>query len=88
MAGDLAEALDITYVQGSERPAAPSLEAIEVPIDTLEQALRADSGQPELISWMRKMGLAHHDSLPERRRIMRRILDHGKRLGTMKFKVF
>ena len=87
-AGDLAAALDLSYVSGAARPAPPSLEAIEVPLDTLEQALRADSGQPELIAWMRRMGLAHHDSLPERRRIMRRILEHGKRLGTMKFKVF
>jgi len=54
-------------------------------IPGLLHALRADNGQPELMEWMRRMGLAHHDSLPERRRVLRRVLEEGKALGAIKF---
>lgn len=85
LAGDLGAALTLDYVRGADRPLPPALAPIEVPMAALAHALRADNGQPELIEWMRRMGLAHHDSLPERRRVLRRVLEHGRRLGTMKF---
>ncbi len=85
MAGDLGQALTLDHVRGADRPTAPALETAEVPMSALEHALRADNGQPELMEWMRRMGLAHHDSLPERRRVLRRVLEEGKALGAIKF---
>lgn len=86
LAGDLGEALSLDLVVGQNRPLPPALPPVEVPIGALEYALRADNGQPELLSWMRRMGFAHHDSLPERRRVMRRTLDFARRLGAVRFR--
>ncbi len=84
-AGDLGEALDLAYVNGADRPPAPAMPVAPVPMQALERGLRAESGQPELERWMREMGFAHHDSLPERRRLMRRWIEEARRLKTVKF---
>ena len=85
LAGDLGEALSLELVLGANRPTPPALAPIDIPVAVLERALRADSGQPELQRWMRQAGRAHHDSLPERRRMMRRYLALTRRLDTVRY---
>ena len=85
LAGDLGDALDLSYVRGLDRPPPPELPMAPLPMQALLRGLRADSGQPELQAWMRQMGFAHHDSLPERRRGTKAWLDHARRLGAVAF---
>ena len=85
-AGDLGDALTLDYVSGIERPPAPELPPAPVPAEALMRGLRADSGQAELQDWMRRMGFAHHDSLPERRRLIRAWVAHAKRLRAATFR--
>jgi phospholipase C len=83
LAGDLSSVLDLRYVRGVERPVPEPIQPVPVPMRAFERAMQADSGQPELQEWMRRAGLAHHDSLPERRRLVRRYLDHALRLNAL-----
>jgi phospholipase C len=83
-AGDLAEVLDLRYVRGAERPVPMPIEPVPIPVEAFERAMHADANQPELQRWMRQAGMAHHDSLPERRRVIRRYLHHATKLGAIK----
>lgn len=85
LAGDFAGALDLSLVQGANRPPAPALAPMQLPEDALDNALYADLHQPELETWFRKMGMAHQASLPERRRLMRNYLLNAKKLGAVRF---
>lgn len=85
LAGDLGEALDVSLAVGANRPAAPIAPTTTVEAATLEHALAADSGQPELLKWMQDMGVPHFDSLPARRARTRENLMWAKRLGVARF---
>ncbi len=84
LAGDIGAALDLTLVQGANRAPPPALEPVLMDEQGVNRALYADMKQPELEALFRKMGMAHHFSLPERRRLMRDYLLNAKRLGAIK----
>ncbi len=84
LAGDLGDALDLALVSGSNRPPAPVLPPVILPEVCIEQAMHAAMNQPELQTWFRQMGMGHHASLPERRRLLRTYLERAHRMGTIR----
>jgi len=84
-AGSFEGALDVSLAQGANRPPPPALPPVIVPEAALEAMLYADLRQPELEAWFRKMGMAHHASAPERRRLLRNYLLTARKLGAVQF---